>query len=122
MKEQSLDLVKRSFKEFYFKHADHVETPLRIAEREFGYMQFNNGMVRHLSFKDTGELHAHLIKQIPSDVYSSCAYYVNPTAPMQEKILKGADLIFDIDADDLELTCAKEHEAWVCNNCNNVME
>lgn len=122
MNEQSLNLVKQSFKEFYFKHADYVETPARINEREFGYMQFGNGMVRHLSFKDKGELDAYLLKHIPSDVYCSCAYYDNPTAPMQEKIFKGADLIFDIDADDLELKCAKEHEAWVCNDCRNVMD
>ncbi|MGH9909400.1 MAG: DNA primase small subunit domain-containing protein, partial [Nitrososphaerales archaeon] len=71
MKEQSLNLVKQAFKEFYFKHAGHIETPLRIEEREFGYMQFNNGMIRHLSFKDRGELNAHLLKDIPSDVYCS---------------------------------------------------
>ncbi|MEM2759605.1 MAG: DNA primase small subunit domain-containing protein [Nitrososphaerales archaeon] len=121
MEEQSLNLVKQSFKEFYFKHSDYVETPLRIEEREFGYMQFDNGMVRHLSFKDKGELNVHLVKYIPSDVYCSCAYYINPTAPIQEKIFKGADLIFDIDADELSLTCMKEHEVWICNNCGNVM-
>ncbi len=121
MKESSLNLVKQSFKEFYFKHADCLETPSRIGEREFGYMQFNGGMIRHLSFKDKGEMHAHLLKHIPSDVYCSCAYYVNPTAPMQEKILRGADFIFDIDADDLALTCAEEHEAWICTDCKNVM-
>jgi DNA primase small subunit len=121
MKEQSLKLVKQSFKEFYFKNANYVETPTRIEEREFGYAQFGNGMVRHLSFKDQGELHAYLLKHIPSDVYCSCAYYTNPTVPMQEKIFKGADLIFDIDADEMALTCAKEHEAWICNDCKNVM-
>ncbi len=121
VKEQNLNLVKQAFKEFYFKHADHIETPLRIEEREFGYMQFNNGMIRHLSFKDRGELNAHLLKDIPSDVYCSCAYYSNPTAPIQEKIFEGADLIFDIDADELPLTCHKEHEAWICNDCKNVM-
>lgn len=121
MKEESLQLVKQSFKEFYFKHNDYVETPSRIAEREFGYMQFSGGMVRHLSFKDGGELQAHLLKQIPSDVYCSCAYYINPTAPIQEKVFRGADLIFDIDADELGLKCAKGHEVWVCNDCGNVM-
>ena len=121
MKEQNLNLIKQSFKEFYFKHPDHLEAPLRIKEREFGYMQFTGGMRRHLSFKDQDEMYVHLLKHIPSDVYSSCAYYSNPTAPMQEKIFRGADLIFDIDADDLELTCATNHEVWVCNDCNNVM-
>lgn len=121
MKEQSLNLVKQAFRGFYFKHADYVETPLRIEEREFGYMQFNDGMIRHLSFKDRGELNALLLKDIPSDVYCSCAYYANPTAPIQEKIFKGADLIFDIDADELALPCMKSHEAWICNDCRNIM-
>lgn len=121
MKEQSLNLLKQAFKEFYFKHGDYIETPARIEEREFGYMQFNNGMIRHLSFKTKGELHALLLKEIPSDVYCSCAYYLNPTLPMQEKVFKGADLIFDIDADELGLTCVKEHEVWICNECKNVM-
>lgn len=121
MNEQSLNLVKRSFKEFYFKHTNCVETPNRIEEREFGYMQFNGGMIRHLSFKNNGELSAHFLKHIPSDVYYSCAYYINPTAPMQEKIFKGADLIFDIDIDELALICAKDHEMWICNHCKNVM-
>ena len=121
MKEQSLNLLKQAFKEFYFKNGGSIETPARIEEREFGYMQFNNGMIRHLSFKTKGELHALLLKEIPSDVYCSCAYYLNPTLPMQEKVFKGADLIFDIDADELGLTCVKEHEVWICNDCSNVM-
>ncbi|MFQ5969154.1 MAG: DNA primase small subunit domain-containing protein [Nitrososphaerales archaeon] len=121
MKEQSLGLLKQAFKEFYFKNSDHIETPARIEEREFGYMQFNNGMVRHLSFKTKGELHALLLKEIPSDVYCSCAYYLNPTLPMQEKVFRGADLIFDIDVDELGLACVKEHDVWICRDCSNVI-
>jgi DNA primase small subunit len=121
MNEQSLNFVKRSFREFYFNHAGYVETPSCIDEREFGYMDFNGAMTRHLSFKGKGELDAHLLKTVPSDVYCSCAYYSNPTAPIQEKIFRGADLIFDIDADDLQLPCARDHEVWICNDCRNVM-
>jgi len=121
MKEQSLNLLKQAFKEFYFKNNSYIETPARIDEREFGYMQFNNGMIRHLRFKNKNELQALLLKEIPSDVYCSCAYYANPTLPMQEKVFRGADLIFDIDTKELNLSCVKEHEVWLCNNCKNVM-
>lgn len=121
MKEQSLNLLKRTFREYYFKNDNHIETPVRMAEREFGYMQFNNGMVRHLAFKNKNELQVLLLKEVPSDVYSSCAYYAAPTLPMQEKVFKGADLIFDIDIKELNLPCVKEHEAWICNDCHHVM-
>jgi DNA primase small subunit len=84
-------------------------------------MQFNDGMVRHLSFKSKNELQVLLLKEIPSDVYCSCAYYASPTLPMQEKVFRGADLIFDIDTKELNLACVKEHEVWVCNDCKNVM-
>ncbi len=122
MKEQSLNLLKHAFKEFYFKNDNHIETPARIEEREFGYMQFNDGMVRHLTFKSMNELQALLLKEIPSDVYCSCAYYASPASPMQEKGFRGADLIFDIDTKELNLTCVKEHEVWLCNDCKNVMK
>ena len=120
MKEPSLNLLKQAFKEFYFKN-NSIETPARIEEREFGYMQFNDGMIRHLAFKSKNELQALLLKEIPSDVYCSCAYYAGPTLPMHEKGFRGADLIFDIDTKELDLKCVKKHEVWLCNDCKNVM-
>ncbi len=74
-------------------------------------------MVRHLSFKNEGELKAHLVKEAPRSVYYSIAYYYDPTLPMQEKGWKGADIAFDIDCDDLNLECKKEHDIWICSNC-----
>jgi len=122
MKEQNLNLLKQAFKEFYFKNNNYIETPARIEEREFGYMQFNDGMIRHLAFKSKNELQALLLKEIPSDVYCSCAYYAGPTLPMHEKGFRGADLIFDIDTKELDLACVKKHEVWLCNDCKNVMK
>lgn len=121
MKEQSLNLLRQAFREFYFRNGSYVETPDRIDEREFGYMHFNSGMVRHLAFRNIGELQVLLLKEIPSDVYCSSAYYASPTAPMQEKGFRGSDLIFDIDIKQLHLQCMREHEAWLCNSCGNVM-
>ncbi|HEX2014160.1 MAG TPA: DNA primase small subunit domain-containing protein [Nitrososphaera sp.] len=74
-------------------------------------------MVRHLSFGSVGELAATLVKEAPSDVYCSNAYYRFPTNPMQSKEWLGADLIFDIDGKDLDLPCVPSHTYFLCSNC-----
>jgi len=111
------EVVKAAFREYYFKQK-LVEAPGNIEQREFGYSQFGiPGMVRHLSFKNAGELTAVLVKEAPSDVYCSNALYRFPTLPMQEKQWQGADLIFDIDGKDLHLPCVPSHSYPVCSNC-----
>jgi DNA primase small subunit len=62
------------------------------------------------------------MKEIPSDVYCSNAYYSFPNLPMSEKDWKGADLIFDIDAKDLALSCRKDHSISKCSSCQNTTE
>lgn len=115
------DAVKAAFREYYFKQAKLIETPGDVDKREFGYAQFGaRGMVRHLSFRNAGELIATLITQVPSDVYCSNALYRFPTLPMQEKQWLGADLIFDIDGKDLNLPCVPSHSYPVCSNCGHV--
>ena len=39
---------------------------------------------------------------------------------MNEKDWKEADLIFDIDAKDLNLECRKSHTISKCNECNEI--
>jgi DNA primase small subunit len=64
------------------------------------------------------ELDAMLVREAPSDVYCSNAYYRIPTQqPMQEKQWLGADLIFDIDGKDLGMPCVPSHSYSVCINC-----
>ena len=92
--------------------------PERTSEREFGYQKFNSGMSRHISLKDDKELHLLLMQNVPSDVYCSNAYYSFPNLPMNEKDWKEADLIFDIDAKDLQLECRQNHSVSKCNECN----
>ncbi|MEW6605268.1 MAG: DNA primase small subunit domain-containing protein, partial [Thermoproteota archaeon] len=85
-----------------------------------GYMQFGQpGMVRHLSFRNMKELTATIMKEVPSDIYCSNAYYRFPTYPMQEKQWLGADLIFDIDGKDLHLPCVSSHTYLLCANCGH---
>jgi DNA primase small subunit len=121
--EKSTALVRSAFREYYFKYSKIIEVPERIEEREFGYRQFGSGgMFRHLAFRNIGELLATLIKDVPSDVYCSNAYYRFPTYNMHEKQWTGADLIFDIDAKDLHLLCELTHSYFVCANCGHVQK
>ena len=120
MQEADVKFLENSFKKYYFNHFDQIKVPDRTHEREFGYQKFNSGMSRHISIKDDKELHLLLMQNVPSDVYCSNAYYTFPNLPMNEKDWKEADLIFDIDAKDLNLTCRTDHTISICNECNTV--
>ena len=120
MQEADLQFLEDSFKKYYFDHFDLIRVPERTSEREFGYQKFNSGMTRHIQIKDDKELHLLLMQNVPSDVYCSNAYYTFPNLPMNEKDWKEADLIFDIDAKDLNLSCRENHTVSICNECNEV--
>jgi DNA primase small subunit len=117
MDESTLTFLRRVYRGHYFKHHDLVEIPSQIQAREFGYIPFGGGMIRHLSFKNRGELVAELVKQAPSSVYCSNATYERPTLQMDEKGWLGADLIFDIDADSIPTPCKAKHKWWRCTAC-----
>lgn len=116
---KTISALKKAFREYYFYQSKSLEEPYKIEQREFGYMQFGQpGMLRHLSFKSMKELDAVLVREAPSDVYCSNAYYEFPTGqPMQEKRWLGADLIFDIDGKDLRMPCVPSHSYAVCIQC-----
>ena len=120
MQETDIRFLENSFKKYYFTHFDQIKVPERTSEREFGYQKFNSGMTRHIQIKDDKELHLLLMQNVPSDVYCSNAYYTFPNLPMNEKDWKEADLIFDIDAKDLNLPCRVNHTVSICNECNEV--
>ena len=120
MKETEINFLENSFKKYYFEHSNLIRVPERSSEREFGFQKFNSGMTRHISIKDDKELRLLLMQNIPSDVYCSNAYYSFPNLPMKEKDWKEADLIFDIDAKDLNLPCRENHTLSVCNQCKEI--
>ena len=120
MHEKDLALVESSFKKYYFDNFDLMPIPDRASEREFGYQKFNGGMTRHIGIKSNEELRVMLITNIPSDVYCSNGYYSFPNLPMSEKDWKGADLIFDIDAKDLNLPCREKHSCIKCLSCGSI--
>jgi DNA primase small subunit len=120
MLEKDARFLEESFKKFYFEHFDLIHTPKNPEMREFGYQKINSGMNRHISLKSDKDLHLLLMTQIPSDVYCSNARYSFPNLPMAEKDWQAADLIFDIDAKDLNLPCRQRHTCKKCTNCANV--
>lgn len=71
---------------------------------------------RHVGYLNRDELVRDLVSVAPHSVYHSAAFYRIPVARhMDEKDWFGAELVFDIDADHLDLPCAKDHDAWRCN-------
>jgi len=73
-----------------------------------------------MSLKTDKDLHLMLMTNIPSDVFCSNGYYSFPKLPMAEKDWKEADVIFDIDAKDLNLPCRKDHTCIKCHSCNEI--
>jgi len=113
----TLAFLRRTYREYYYKHHDDLDVPTKISSREFGYVPFGGGMIRHLSYKSRGELAADLVKQAPSSVYCSNATYSNPTLAMDEKGWNGAELIFDIDAGMIPTACRSRHLISLCQGC-----
>ena len=120
MLERDTKFLEEAFKQYYFDHFDLIHVPDRPNQREFGYKKFNSGMNRHISLKNDSDLHFLLMTNIPSDVFCSNACYSFPNMAMAEKDWKEADLIFDIDAKDLNLPCRKEHTCVKCLSCGEV--
>jgi DNA primase small subunit len=101
----AVDFLSRAYKAYYFRHVESVEVPEEMERREFGYLNFEDAMVRHLTYPNEGEFKAMMVRESPRSAYCSVAYYDSPSLPMEEKGFRKADLAFDIDSDDLELPC-----------------
>lgn len=72
---------------------------------------------RHIGFRSRDNLLGELARTVPHSVYHSAAFYRVPVArSMVEKEWDGAELVFDIDADHLDIPCANKHDAWQCGN------
>ncbi len=115
MNERSLSFVFSRFARYYREHS--VIPPKDIPHREFAFMPFSGGMVRHRSFSTLDELMAYIRREVPAHVYYSSAYYERPTLPMEEKGWRGAELVFDIDADHIATSCKELHDKWTCLAC-----
>ena len=120
MKDKDIELLEESFKKFYFDHFNLIHVPENPNQREFGFQKFKSGMNRHISLKSDKELHLLLMQKVPSDVYVSNACYSFPNLPMNEKDWKSAELIFDIDAKDLDVKNRDKHSCVKCTECNEI--
>jgi DNA primase small subunit len=103
----------------YYRSATDI-APDRISEREFGAGNYEVKIAhRHMSFRNENELRSYLSANSIPYVSCSAAYYKFPAGrPMESKGWLGAELAFDLDADDMKLDCQKKHGSrWVCQNC-----
>lgn len=112
--------IQREFREYYDSIYPRHNGVSSIEEREFGFASFEGWMLRHKGFKSEGELASFLGASVPRDAYVSCAYYEDPEVEMEKKGWRGADLIFDIDADHIPTSCDKIHDEWQCGKCGFV--
>jgi DNA primase small subunit len=113
-----MDFVKALIREYYSKCGDLA--PKAIEKREFGFGDFERKIVyRHFSFRDWKSLKSYLTNNLPPFVSISSAHYQSPESrPMESKGWTGSELVFDLDANDLNLPCKAEHGgSWVCDRC-----
>ncbi len=93
--------LKRYFHDYYSNWTGQ-DVDL-IAEREIGFIPFFGTMIRHRSVQNLKELERFVARNTPRHIYYSAAYYRKPSEKvMKDKEWKGAELIFDLDADHLE--------------------
>jgi len=110
------------FRSYYSKCEAESLAPPKIARREFGLGSWVKKIEsRHLSFATPADLKSYLLRNTPFYISFSSAYYEFPDRrPMPRKNWQAADLIFDLDADELDLSCLSSGEhakGWVCDKC-----
>lgn len=91
-----------------------------LEKRELGFGEFDKKIAyRHKSFRNFVELRRYLVDVGPPFISYSAAEYERPEArPIEKKGVIGGELVFDLDATDLEMPCAKEHGTnIVCQIC-----
>lgn len=104
MNERTKHFLRERFREYYLEYP--VQLPPGFEKREWGFVMFDAlpkiVMYRHKSFLSRPEVLEYLRSMVPAHAYFSVAYYDHPGAgTMSEKHWRGADLIFDLDADHL---------------------
>ncbi len=118
MSTKGTELMRNLIRNYYRRaHQIHID---RVPQREFGIGTFDRKVEqRHMSFKSVAELEGYLTSNAPPYISHSTAYYEFPEGrPMDKKVWKGAELVFDLDATDMNLQCAIEHgRSWICTNC-----
>ncbi|MDY7082582.1 MAG: DNA primase small subunit PriS, partial [Halobacteria archaeon] len=122
MDERTQAYVKGRFGDYY--RGEKITPPRAHDEREWAYIPFTPSpetrMIRHRSLLDLGSLDAWLADAKPQHVYYSSARYNRPQAQsMNDKGWKGADLIFDLDADHLDDVEPEDSYAEMLSKCKD---
>jgi len=109
--------LKRLFKDYYSRRKIFIDS---VEKREFGVSYSIDKKIeeRHISFRNLDELNTFLYQNTPYYISYSAAYYNHPSLPMEKKEWLGAELIFDLDANDLNLECKNIHGSEnICSIC-----
>ncbi len=111
MDDRTRNYLRERFGDYY--RANAVDLPPAANEREWGHIPWTPGtgttMVRHQSQLDLGDVDDFLARTAPRHAYFSAARYTDPSAStMSQKGWRGADLVFDLDADHLPGVDPKE--------------
>lgn len=117
MNQVSEEFISQCLRKYYYEYFGLINAPSKLNRHEFGYKKPNSKMIRHIQLQNTAELRTTLMQELPLEVFISPARYLFPTLSMAEKEWQDADLIFDIDAKDLNLDCRPSHTVQVCSAC-----
>ena len=112
------EFVTNKFHEYYSTH--WTKGPSQIHTREFGFGGWEKKIEsRHYAFANEKELNAFLSRNTPLFISYSEAHYKYPAArPIEKKEWVSGDLVFDIDANELGISCTEKHgKEWVCEKC-----
>ncbi len=95
--------VAHWFAEHYKR--EPLDPPPLMGRREWAFVPFAStfqGYVRHRQFDRIEHLRKYLVRSPPKSIFHSMAYYHRPSERrMDQKGIKGADLVFDLDGDHL---------------------
>jgi len=125
MDDRTRSYLRDRFGDYY--RAAAVELPPAANEREWGHIPWTPGtgttMVRHQSQLDLGDVDDFLARTAPRHAYFSAARYTDPSAStMSQKGWRGADLVFDLDADHLPgVDPEKATYAEMLSTCKNAL-
>ena len=89
--------------------------PPRMKMREWMFIPFGGGLpLRHKSFMSMDSVKSFVSERIPHSCFYSTAYWERPhELKMNDKIWRGADLIFDLDGDHLPGVTDKDFPAML---------
>lgn len=124
MDERTFNYLKGRFGDYY--RDANLELPPEAENREWAIIPWKKDprpdMRRHKSMREISGVSDFLSHKRPRHVYMSGAKYKDPGAPnMESKSWIGADLVFDLDAKDIESVNEDDSLSERLSKCQNSM-